>query len=54
MDEFYVELKSRDSQLFILLAYLTAGNWDVDEVAGAVEYIKELEIQPEPHLKAVD
>lgn len=40
MDDFNVALESQDAKLFVLLTYLTAGNWDVDEVATAVEYIK--------------
>tara|TARA_R110000772_G_scaffold217958_1_gene328552 strand:- start:185 stop:358 length:174 start_codon:yes stop_codon:yes gene_type:complete len=40
VDDFNVALESQDAKLFVLLTYLTAGNWDVDEVATAVEYIK--------------
>lgn len=43
MDEFSVPIEGKDAQLFVLLAYLTAGNWDLDDIATGVEYIKELE-----------
>lgn len=57
-DDFTVELEGKDSKLFVLLAYLTAGNWDVDDVATGVEYIKGLEEEVRPvtkptHLKPV-